>query len=380
MRLSIAFLSTCALAALTALFVLFAPSLPSVAAQTGKSFDIYILDMEGGNSTLFVSPTGDSTLIDTGSGGPNLRDATRILDAAHDAGLTHIDNLISTHWHGDHFGGMAEVAARIPIRNFIDHGPNIQPQNARTDDFMNKTYPALYAEAKHTVAKPGDKIPMGALDWRIVSSAGEVIQTPLAGGGSPNPLCASFTPKDKDDDGGVENAESVGSVVTFGKFRIVHLGDLTWNKEFALMCPVNRIGAVDVFVVSHHGLPLSDSPQLVHALHPRVAIMNDGPRKGGVPATMKTLFTSPGLEDLWQIHFSLLGGQEYTVPGLFIANTYDDPMVSMPIDPLPPPPPGSPGTPVHNGKAYWIKVSAQADGTFTVTNQRNAFTKTYHAR
>src|ERR1017187_8423998 len=134
----------------------------STAAQTpaGKTFDVYVIDMEGGNSTLFVAPSGDSTLIDTGTGGPNFRDANRILDAAKDAGLNHIDILITTHWHGYHFAGMAGVAARIPIRNFIDHGPNIQARNGRADEFITKTYPSLYAEAKHTVVKPGDAIPM----------------------------------------------------------------------------------------------------------------------------------------------------------------------------------------------------------------------------
>jgi beta-lactamase superfamily II metal-dependent hydrolase len=368
-------------AAATAFLLTFALCVVAV-AQTpeGKTFDIYVIDVEGGNSTLFVAPSGDSTLIDTGSGGPNNRDGNRIMAAVSDAGLNHIDHLITTHWHGDHFGGMADVASRIPVRDFVDHGPNIQPQNARTDEFMNKTYPGLYAEAKHTVVKPGDKIPMRGLDWTIVSAAGEVIKTPLPGAGAPNPACASFVPKAAGDDGGVENTQSVGSVITFGKFRMAHLGDLTWNKEHDLMCPINRIGTLDVWIVSHHGLALSDSPQLVHAIRPRVAIMNDGPRKGGPPSTMQTLFTSPGLEDLWEIHFSILSGQQYTVPGLFIANTMDDPITAMPIDPAPQPAPGTPGLPTHDGKAYYIKVSAQADGTFTVTNQRNMFSKTYAAR
>ncbi len=179
----------------------------------------------------------------------------------------------------------------------------------------------------------------------------------------------------------------LGSVVAFGKFRIVHLGDLTWNKEFELMCPNNPIGTTDVFVVSNHSLVVANTPALVHALRPRVIIMNNGIRKGGRPETMKTFYTSPGLENLWELHFSLLSGQEYTVPGLFIANILDDPMTAMPVEPMPPPAdeyvlrePRSPAPPPHNGKAYWIKVSAQADGTFTVTNQRNMFTKTYPAR
>ena len=358
----------------------FALTAASAAAQThtSKTFDIYVLDVEGGGSTLFVSPSGESVLVDTASGGPNFRDVNRIMDAVHDAGLTQIDNLITTHWHLDHFGGMKELATRIPIKNFIDHGPE-QEGNVDSIEFA-KIYPSIIADSKHTVAKPGDKIPVAGLDWRIVTSAGEAIKTPLPGGGIPNPYCADFKPKAKDDDGGYENTMSVGSVITYGKFRMVHLGDLTWNREFELMCPVNRIGTVDLWIVSHHGLSKSSSESLVYALHPRVEIMNNGTRKGGEPVTMKTLLSSPGLEDLWQIHFSVLSGQEYTVPGLFIANVFDNPIDAMPIAAQPLPPPRAPGAPVHNGKAYWIKVSAQADGTFTVTNPRTQFSKTYAAR
>jgi competence protein ComEC len=151
------------------------------------------------------------------------------------------------------------------------------------------------------------------------------------------------------------------------------------NKEFDLMCPNNRLGTVDLFVVSHHGQPISNAAVLVHALHPRVAIMNNGTRKGGQPDAMKVIHSSPGLEDLWQIHFSLLSGQEYTVPGLFIANPIDEQPTTLPIAAMTPPPPGpnAPPPPAHNGPAYWIKVSAQQDGTFTVTNGRNGFSKTY---
>jgi beta-lactamase superfamily II metal-dependent hydrolase len=356
-------------------------------AQTAKTFEIYVIDVEGGNATLFVSPSGESVLMDTGSGGPNSRDVNRILDAVKDAGLTHLDNLITTHWHGDHFGGTAELASRIEIRNFIDHGPNLQQPNVHGEEFLKNVYPELYAKSKHTVVKAGDRIPVAGLDWRVVTAAGGVIKTPLPGGGHPNPECVNFQPRDKDDDGGVENPSSLGSVVAFGKFRIVHLGDLTWNKEFELMCPNNPIGTTDVFVVSNHSLVVANTPALVHALRPRVIIMNNGIRKGGRPETMKTFYTSPGLENLWELHFSLLSGQEYTVPGLFIANILDDPMTAMPVEPMPPPAdeyvlrePRSPAPPPHNGKAYWIKVSAQADGTFSVTNQRNMFTKTYPAR
>lgn len=343
--------------------------------KTRTTLDVYVIDVEGGNAVLFVGPSGESILMDTGNVPPGAaRDAGRIMAAAHDAGLTQIDHLIITHWHGDHFGGLAELAPQIPIREFIDHGPNVQPGQA-ADDFLRDTYPKLIANAKHTVAKPGDKIHMTGVDVTVVASAGEIIKTPLPGGGKPNPECTNF----KAGENNAEDPESVGIHITFGKFRAVHLGDLTKNKEFELMCPNNRLGTVDVLLGLHHGQASSNSPVMVHALHPRVAIMNDGTRKGGEPETMQTVHSSPGLEDLWQLHFSLLSGQEYTQPGMFIANGFDDPQPAMPIAPMPAPQPG-PGTqpaPAHNGTAYWIKLSALPNGSFTVTNTRNGFSKTY---
>jgi beta-lactamase superfamily II metal-dependent hydrolase len=343
--------------------------------RASKSLDIYVIDVEGGNATLFVSPSGESLLIDTGNAGAAAsRDAGRIMTAAKDAGLQQIDHLITTHWHGDHFGGLAELASHITIREFIDHGPNVQP-GAATDEFLSKTYPQLYAKAKHTIAKPGDRIALSGVDVRVVTSAGEVIKTPLAGGGAPNPYCANF----KAGENNAEDPQSVGVHVTFGKFRTIHLGDLTKNKEFELMCPNNRIGTVDVLLGLHHGQASSNSEVLVHAIRPRIAIMNNGTRKGGEPEVMKTIYSSPGLESLWQLHFSLLSGQEYTVPGMFIANLVDEQQASMPVAPIaaPAPGPGAPPPPVHNGTAYWIKLSAKEDGSYTVTNARNGFSKTY---
>jgi len=362
------------------LTVLFAAAfVAALSAQSRPTLDIYLVDVEGGNATLFVAPSGASLLIDTGNGGAGaVRDAERIVAAAKDAGLTQIDHLITTHYHGDHFGAMSEVAARIPIRHFIDHGANVQP-GAAADEFLQKVYPKLYAGAKHTVVKPGDRIEMKGLDARVVASAGRMIAAPLPGAGGRNPYCAAFKPKDPD---ASENAQSVGTHIAFGRFRTVHMGDLTWNKEAELMCPENRLGNVDLFIVSHHGQSNSNSEVLVHALAPRVAIMNNGTRKGGQPEAMKVLFSSPGLEDLWQIHFSLLSGQEYTVPGMFIANTVDDQPAAMPIAAAAAPAPGSGAAPppAHNGTAHWIKVSAREDGSFTVTNPRNGFTKTYGRR
>jgi beta-lactamase superfamily II metal-dependent hydrolase len=352
-----------------------ATALLSGQTRSGKALNIYVVDVEGGNATLVVAPSGESLLIDTGNVGAGaVRDATRILSAARDAGVSKIDHLIITHWHGDHYGGLSELAARIPIAHFIDHGPNAQP-NRVVDDFLKDTYPKLHGTAKHTVAKPGDNVSLGGVDVRVVTSAGQVLSSPLAGAGSQNPYCASF----KAGTNNAEDPQSVGSLITFGRFRTIHLGDLTKNKEFELMCPTNRVGTVDVLLGLHHGQDTSNSEVLVHALRPRVAVMNNGTRKGGLPEVMKTVYTSPGLEDLWQIHFSVLSGQEFTMPGLFIANLVDQQAQTMPIEPVPLPAPGPnvPPPPAHDGPAYWIKVSAQEDGTFTVTNARNGFSKMY---
>ena len=350
------------------------------AQQSRTTLDIYVIDVEGGNATLFVPPSGESVLIDTGNVGaaPSKRDAARIMAAVKDAGLTRIDHLITTHWHGDHFGGMQELAAQIPIMELIDHGPSVQPQQA-ADEFLRDAYPKIYANKKHTVAKPGDRVQVAGLDWRIVSAAGQVQTTTLSapGAGAPNPYCATYRPQEPDP---TENAQSVASVITFGRFRVAHLGDLTWNKEHDLMCPINRIGTVDLFVVSHHGQAISNSEVLVHAMHPRVDIINNGTRKGGQPDAMRILYSSPGLEDVWQIHFSQLSGQEYTRPGMYVANTPDEPITAMPVQPIAAPGANAPPAPQHNGQAYWIKVSAKQDGSFTVTNQRNGYFKNYAAR
>jgi len=354
-------------------------------AQPSKGLTIYVIDVEGGNAQLHVSPSGESVLIDTGNGGAAaVRDAERILAAARDAGVTRIDHLITTHFHADHVGGIAEVAARIPVVEFIDHGPIVQP-GAQIDGIMQQ-YAALHAKATHVVATPGYRIPMAGLEWRIVTSAKEIIKSALTGAGQPNPYCANFrrhdvNPVSGQPVGNTEDEQSVGSHVTFGRFRLLYLADLPWNQEFDLMCPANRVGVVDVFVASRHGQFSSNSEALVHAVRPRVAVVNNGVRKGGQPDTMRILFTAPRLEDVWQVHFSELSGQEYTVPGAFIANLFDQPQPAMPVAPMTPLARGAqaPPVPPHDGPAYWLKIVAQSDGSFSVTNSRNGFSRTYAA-
>jgi len=343
------------------------------AQRQEKTFDIYVVDVEGGNASLFVSPSGESLLIDTGNAGmAAARDAGRIVEAAKDAGLSQLDHVIITHWHGDHYGGLAELASRMPIRHFIDHGANIQPTEA-TDAFLKTTYPGLYAKGTHTVAKAGDTIPFAGINTRVIASAGQVIRTPLAGAGKPNPFCGPMKPLEAIP----EDTQSVTTYFTFGRFRALHPGDLTRDKERDLMCPANRVGTIDVLVGPHHGQDTSNDEAFVHALQPRVVVMNNGTRKGGWPDVMRSFYTSPRFEDLWQMHFSLLSGQEFAPPGVFTANVVDDQPNALPVAPMPAPGANAPPPPVHNGRAYWVKVSAREDGTFTVTNTRNGFTREY---
>ena len=298
--------------------------------------------------------------------------------AVKDAGLTRIDHLITSHYHGDHIGGLAELATRIPIGHFIDHGANVQPGPAI--DPVLQRYAELYAKVKHTVAKPGDKIPISDLDvaHRRVGSGDDHRRRSQA----PDSPIHTAPVSRRRDVARTEDDQSVGTHITFGRFRALHLADLPWNREFELMCPTNRIGDVDLWLVSRHGQPTSNSEALVHAIRPRVAIVNNGTRKGGQPDAMRIVHSAPRLEDLWQIHFSLLGGQDTPSPdcSLPIRSTSRRPAMPIAAEPAPQPGAQAPPAPQHNGTAYWFKVSAQADGTFTVTNSRNGFGKTYEAR
>ena len=348
----------------------------SINSQAQGNLSLYLIDVEGGGATLIVAPTGETLLIDTGNGGVNAqRDMSRIVDALQDAGVTEIDYLITTHWHGDHYGAMEALVSQVKVKQFIDHGPTVE-SSERAIEFINTQYPALYNSAERRIVVPGDKIQLGDIEFTVLTSAKRVIDRTVSGRGAVNPYCADFVPQDEDTG---ENAQSVGVVGQFGEFQMLHLGDLTWNTEFQLMCPNNPVGDIDLFVVSHHGQPISNSEVLVHAISPRVAIMNNGTRKGGQPAAMQVLHSAPGLEDLWQLHFSQLSGQEFTVPGLFIANAVDEAQTTMPISPRQGPVrgPGVEPAPVHNGDAYWFKVSARANGDFTVSNSRNGYSKSY---
>lgn len=363
------------------------PTLPSAQAPAnGKALDIYFIDTEGGQATLYVSPSGQTLLVDTGNAGE--RDLGRILEVLNIAGVKQIDHMFLTHYHGDHYGSMPELSRRMPIRHFYDHGESVERERPNVAKFL-QAYADIVSKSVRTVVKPGDKIAFAGTDVTVVMSDGNPLRKPIAkapGAGRPNPACAGFKERDEskvDPD----NHQSAGFVMAYGRFRTVNLGDLTWSREFRLMCPNNPIGTVDLYLTTHHGLDQSGSAAFVHAVQPRVAIMNNGTRKGGHVQTYQILESSPGLEDLWQLHWSYWGGVEHNASGVMIANI-DEPaqlaaIVSGPSAPgqttAAAPPAGPGGNPNHS-TAHYLKVTARNDGSFTVMNSRNAYAKTYAAR
>src|SRR5277367_281661 len=319
-----------------------------------KPLQIYFIDVEGGQSTLIVDPQGESLLIDTGWNDFNGRDADRIMIAAKSAGIDHIDDVIITHYHTDHAGGVPQLASRIKIGTFFDHGPNTETSAATIASYEG--YEKVASETKRVTVKPGDELPLKGMRVQVLSAAGEVITAPLPAAGQLNPQCASEPVLGPDPS---ENSRSVGVLITFGKFRFIDLGDLTNRRELALACPNNLIGTVDLYLTTHHGTAHpgsgdgSGARAIVEMLHPRVAVMNNGAIKGGHPVAWQIVHDSPGLEDLWQLHLSFQGGKDHNVPEQFIANVGGD------------------------DQGNYIKVAAEPNATFTVLNSRNNFQKTY---
>lgn len=314
-----------------------------------RTVEIFFIDVEGGQSTLIVTPSGESLLIDAGYGGREGRDPARILAAAREARLDRIDYLLITHYHPDHVGGVPELASQIPIGTFVDHG---DPPGTGTGYRGFSAYESVRREGLHIQARPGDRLPLEGIEADVVSADGKTVSEPLGGGGQMNEMCASVEdyPEDR-----IGNFRSIGLMIRFGSFRFLDLADLSGNMLTRLVCPRNLLGTASVYLIAHHGEHDSNVPALYAALRPRVAVMNNAATKGGSPDAFRTLHALPGLEDLWQLHASRHHGAQNS-PEHLIANV-DDGLTS-----------------------YWIKLTAFDDGSFRIVNSRTGFTKTYSRR
>ncbi|HMF95061.1 MAG TPA: MBL fold metallo-hydrolase [Vicinamibacterales bacterium] len=330
-----------------------------------NTLDIYFIDVEGGQSTLVATPAGETLLVDTGfpgSGGTfdavpgdpaKARDAQRILAAARDAGAAQIDYLLTTHFHADHDGGVVELAQLLPIRTFVDHGrvlPDAEETSRGTLAAFDR-YAAVRARGRHLEPAPGDRIPLKGVEAIVVSGAGATLKMPLSGAGGRTVGCADTASPAQEPH---ENPRSSGVRLQFGRFRFLDLGDLTGPPLFALACPENLIGPVDVYLVAHHGGLDAADPATFAAFRPRVSIVNNGPVKGGAPAIFKTLHASQNAGDVYQLHKSQNAGAE---------NFADEHIANL-----------------DTSTAHWIKVSASADGAFTVTNARTGTARRYPPR
>jgi hypothetical protein len=338
---------------MTLIRALFCLAVSVLALQAANPLDAYLIDVEGGKCVLVVSPAGDSLLYDAGWPGQGGRDNSRIVEAAKAAGLKQIDYLLISHYDVDHLGDVPALLAAFPVKHIIDNG-SLQTPGA---DFERRYKP--FAEARdameHMTVKPGDKLPVKGVDITVVSAATKTLASALPGAGAPNPACAA-TPAKAEIMGNHEDNMSIGLLFTLGKFRMLDLADLEAFYSYKLVCPNNLIGTVDVYNVAVHAQEKGVSGALEPAIHARVFLVGNGARKGGDPASWPVLRGTPGLEDIWQAHFSVAGGKDKNPPEDFIAN----------LD--------------ENCQGKWLKLSAQPDGSFTVTNGRNGFSKTYKAR
>lgn len=322
-------------------FLLWAPAL----AKKDKPLRIFFIDVEGGQSTLVVTPAGKSVLIDTGFAGG--RDACRIQAAAHAANINRLDYVLITHYHEDHVGGVADLLKRMKVGIFVDHGPNQEDSDSTRANYA--AYEKAIAHSHRMQLKPGQGLPLGGIIFRLLTGAGEHLAEPLPGAGEANRYCDSEAapPDDRS-----ENSQSLGVLISYGKFQFLDLGDLTKQKELELVCPDNFIGSVDLYLTTHHGLAPDNPKALVWAVHPRVAIMNNGPHKGASPEAWQIIHDSPGLAGFWQLHYAVDAGKDHNVKEDYIAN-------------------------VNDADGYFLEVTAEPDGSFTVLNSRTGYSRKY---
>jgi competence protein ComEC len=310
------------------------------------TLDIYWVDVEGGAATIIKTPEGKVLLTDAGN--PGGRDSARILSLLErELGAEKIDHLIITHYHSDHTGGVAAVAAGIDVLEFIDHGESVE-------EGADQDYVELAAGRRRTVA-PGDSVQLGSVTLTIVQAHGQGISDPL-GPDMENPFCEGAEPGNKDT--GDENGMSVGYLLEFGTFQFLNLGDLTWGFEHELACPINKLGEVDLFQVPRHGFEGSSPPQLIHALNPLAAVVSNGANKGNDPSTYERLLDAPDLEAVWLLHRSQANDAEHNPPESRIANL-------------------SSGA---SDEAHFLHATVQPDGEFTIVNSRDGYSETYRAR
>jgi beta-lactamase superfamily II metal-dependent hydrolase len=303
-----------------------ATALLTAAAPAGRPLEIFFIDVNGGAATLLVTPEGESVLIDTGWPGEDDRDPRRIEHVVKGvAGLDHIDHLVTTHWHRDHFGGVAGLARRVRIDRFWDRGlpdpsaPDYDraafPDGPRRDDPLGVAYRKA-SEGKRGALKAGERLPLrGAVEAVVLASGGAVIE---ATSSAPNPACADAPPDQKPDPS--DNARSLAFRFRLGKFDFLDCGDLTWNVEKLLVCPTDKIGPIDLFQVTHHGASNSNHPTLVRTISPTVAVMNNGPKKGGEPAVVRLLKSIPSIRAAYQLHKNAATPDEANTEPALIAN------------------------------------------------------------
>ncbi len=330
--------------------------------RAASTLDIWVIDVEGGKAVIARSPSGQTMMIDGGvptmpgrAGAPPQekdRDLNRVTAAAADAGIKQFDVYLITHYDVDHVGNVPNIYGKFPAKLLIDHGPLLpNPKLAAGNRRSADAYVAFLPGKKRISVKPGDTIPFGDVKITVLTSNEEVIKKALPGAGKPNAACPATLPEPMRGD---DNAASVGTLWQFGKFRMGDFGDMLQWVEMRLMCPNNPVGTVDLLMGSHHGLAVSNSPALVHGLAPKAVVTNNGERKGIAPEVVKTYRSSPGLQDVWQLHYSTTAGAELNSPEQLIANMKQ-----------------------QGCQGYWIKISASRDGSFTITNARNNFSKTY---